>query len=478
MKKSFKFFVLALISIFILIPSVKAYTEDEIVNQIKGAETKSVEVINILTNWSNNYADSLEEILTKNFAKKLDTLDYAKQIDLIVAELRDNGKTAAANALSGKKSDIVSRLDYLKTTAKNVENFLNDNKGEGTINTKTDDVFIELKTFAKTIKSPTKTLLKIYYDKYYQQAVDKINNTNSVKQLRDAYDEALDTLESFSNIIDFLNTKSTSLQDIYNAYHLEDYEDYIREAVGDYYNRLKTDYDKLYKKLETKAQNILDEKIQKIVRDTDLSSDSSINNRNNKLWDIINYIEDIKSDVTTRFNNFNSKIKVAKVKTIATKYQNQIKDRLQEAIDYTKTYLIDNVVIKLKNSSDSSYITLNLKQEIVIYNSKNLSASTFLSKFTTNVGTLKNVKTYGSNIGTLSKLEDVYNGQTIKSIIVIVKGDIDPNGKFSITDVVNLCDQLFGKAKLSEYQKIAADMNSDSKYTITDVVKLCDLLFN
>ena len=478
MKKVLKIFVVAVISLFIVVPSVKAYTESEVVGKIQTAETKAVELINILTNWSNSYADSVEDILTKDFAKKLDVLDYGRQIDLIVAELNAKGKTSAANALSAQKSNILSKTDALKEISNAVESFLNDNKGEGAINTKTDDVFIELRNFARTIKSPTKNLLDIYYNKYYNKAVNKVNNASTVKEVRAVYDDAIEILESYSNIMEFVKTKSASLQDIYNAYHLEDYEDYVKEAVGDYYNRLKTDYQKLYNKLETKAQNILDQKIQKIVDNTNMSSDTSIANRNDKLWDIINYIEDFKSEANTKFNKLNSHIKVAKAKEIANKYEKQIKDRLDEAIAYTKTYLIDNLIIKLKNSSDSSYITLNLTKGIIIYNGKNLSASTFLSKFTSNYGTLKTASTYGSNIGTLSKLNAIYNGNTLKSLTVIVKGDIDPNGKFSITDVVNLCDQLFGKAKLSEYQKIAADMNSDSKYTITDVVKLCDLLFN
>ena len=147
-------------------------------------------------------------------------------------------------------------------------------------------------------------------------------------------------------------------------------------------------------------------------------------------------------------------------------------------MDYTETYIIDIFNIALKNKNDKSYINLDLQKGIIIYNSKNLSASTFASKFTATYGDLKTLNTYGSNIGTLSELAVFYNNNMIKDLTVIVKGDIDPNGKFSITDVVNLCNLLFGKAKLSEYQKIAADMNNDSKYSITDVVKLCDLLFN
>jgi len=61
---------------------------------------------------------------------------------------------------------------------------------------------------------------------------------------------------------------------------------------------------------------------------------------------------------------------------------------------------------------------------------------------------------------------------------IVVKGDVNPNGKFDITDVVNLCNELFDKVELNGMYFMASDMNDDGKIDITDVVKLCNLLFN
>ena len=55
---------------------------------------------------------------------------------------------------------------------------------------------------------------------------------------------------------------------------------------------------------------------------------------------------------------------------------------------------------------------------------------------------------------------------------LIVIGDIDGNGKISITDLVRL--KLFSVSILipNDIEKIASDMNGDGKISITDLVQL------
>ncbi len=56
--------------------------------------------------------------------------------------------------------------------------------------------------------------------------------------------------------------------------------------------------------------------------------------------------------------------------------------------------------------------------------------------------------------------------------LCIVKGDIDGNGKISITDVVKANLYSVHIQTPNDMQKIAADINEDGKITITDVVQL------
>ena len=67
--------------------------------------------------------------------------------------------------------------------------------------------------------------------------------------------------------------------------------------------------------------------------------------------------------------------------------------------------------------------------------------------------------------------------EILKTLLVIVKGDVNPSGRIDITDVVNVCNKMFGKLTLSDYQFIAADMNNDSKIDITDIVMICNRMF-
>ena len=71
----------------------------------------------------------------------------------------------------------------------------------------------------------------------------------------------------------------------------------------------------------------------------------------------------------------------------------------------------------------------------------------------------------------------LYNDTLIKELTLIVKGDVNPSGRIDITDIVNVCNKMFGKQSLDLYQTQSADMNDDSKIDITDIVLLCNMLF-
>ncbi len=58
-----------------------------------------------------------------------------------------------------------------------------------------------------------------------------------------------------------------------------------------------------------------------------------------------------------------------------------------------------------------------------------------------------------------------------KSYTLVVKGDVNGDGRITITDVVALQSHVVGKQTLTGAYKEAADLNGDTNITITDVVK-------
>ena len=125
------------------------------------------------------------------------------------------------------------------------------------------------------------------------------------------------------DIVNKLFNKSDEFMTIYNDYHLEDYDDLFKDYFGNYYRTLKKDYYKLYDKLENKYQAILEKKVKEIVDNTDLTSDASITNRNNKLYELIDEIDLTWNKLNTRFNNIDSKIKIASIKKYTKEYQTE-----------------------------------------------------------------------------------------------------------------------------------------------------------
>ena len=93
----------------------------------------------------------------------------------------------------------------------------------------------------------------------------------------------------------------------------------------------------------------------------------------------------------------------------------------------------------------------------------------------------------GSTVDQLGKRAKVYDGKKEvtsgelatgmtavvgkKTYTLVVTGDVNGDGKITITDVVALQSHVLGKQTLEGAYKEAADLNGDGKITVTDVVK-------
>ena len=69
-------------------------------------------------------------------------------------------------------------------------------------------------------------------------------------------------------------------------------------------------------------------------------------------------------------------------------------------------------------------------------------------------------------------VEYAANGEVIQTLTVVVTGDVNGDGKISITDLVQINSHLLKKNELSGAAASAADVNADGKISITDLVQI------
>lgn len=471
MKRNICFIILLISIIFIPFNKVTAasYTQEEVVERIKISSTKVKDLLQDLIDYENNNKTAIKSLMNKTFLESTENLSFEKNIDRVIKELNDNGYPSASNELKTLKPKLLENYNYYQETLKITKNYLEETKDLGV--TGNLDIFIEVRQILKDNKDKISEFGRQYYNIGFEYVTDNLDKI-SFKQAVSEFDYIFEL-----DIVNKIFSTSEEYMNLYNDYHLEDYEDLIKDYLRTYYQTLKKDYSKLYDKLEEKYQTKLEEKVNKIVQDTDLSSDESITNRNNKLYDLINEINDVNNTLNNRFTEINSKIKIDIIKTYTKDYQNEIIDRLDNASKYVEEYILDNIKISLKNQNDSNILLINTARQMIIYNGVNLDVE-IVEKLVSNYGFLKAVNLFNNKIGTGSKVQIINNDLVLKEYLFIVKGDVNPSGKLDITDVVTMANKMFGKTTLNEYQTIAADMNDDSKIDITDVVLLCNKLFN
>jgi len=56
-------------------------------------------------------------------------------------------------------------------------------------------------------------------------------------------------------------------------------------------------------------------------------------------------------------------------------------------------------------------------------------------------------------------------------VTIVVTGDVNGDGRITITDVVKLQNKVAGASSLTGAYALAGDINGDGKITITDVVQ-------
>lgn len=125
----------------------------------------------------------------------------------------------------------------------------------------------------------------------------------------------------------------------------------------------------------------------------------------------------------------------------------------------------------------------NIYEEGDIYIS-NISDKTSLGDFLTNIETNGTIEILKLNGDKLNSNEYVGTGMTLKVtkdeeeviLKIAVIGDLDGNGKVTITDLSELNKSIIGTKKFQAEYAIAADLNKDNKLSITDLSMLNKIL--
>ena len=339
------------------------------------------------------------------------------------------------------------------------------------------DIYYKMRSVFRNSKESINNLIRIYYNLYYNEVQNKIDTFSSYSELNDLYDKYSNMVEG--TMFSKFKQKLDRAKNFYISNNVEIYEPIIKDEFRGYYTTLKSDFDALYTKLENKLQQILDDRLNEIINPVDKTNVKQVIEANKKIYNIMDKINEVKADANdkiTRVNNYFDGISA--FATYASEYETKVIDRFTEAYEYAKSKLIKlDLLVTLKDERDKNIIKIDNENGIIIYDSSDLEPSTLINKLFVNYGEFTAVNTYSGKIGTKSSLSVYYETDLLKDFLVVVRGDISPDAKRDITDLVKLCDKMYGLVELDAIETLAADFDDNSTIDITDLVNLCDRIY-
>ena len=489
MKKKLR---LLLLFLLFLVPTIKAETLTESTNNyITQMNEMTINVkakMNSLNSWMQDYKDEVVAVLDQNLMDSLlneiSSENYAGSIELLIDALTDANYLEAANKLD--QIDLGNSIaDYLELE-ENLLKFINDNSSSLNIIDGTEEgvdclfnlydamnaSYDELKTSITNNFEKLSTLLGSVFEKY----LDKIK-TISNQELAEIFAEYKDYL----GFIDEMVTK-------YNQAFTK-YEDVLKKVIGNeatLSNRLKdkvaSDVKTLISKYEAKIKaplnDFIEDRWSKLKADVAavVSSDDTILNRNARLYSRMDKIEEINNDITKEVNatiaNVNSSFIKNKMKSLLTKTNNELND----AIAYIEeNLLIGDYDIKLIKNHDSS-LTIDRARELIIVD-KIFKVNDFQRQIilaNEGFGILKYNFNNLANVATKSLVTVTENDEVMKKYTVVVKGDVDSNGRITVTDVLETAHAALKSRTFDEFEFIAADLDYSNRITVTDVLEIAN----
>ena len=242
----------------------------------------------------------------------------------------------------------------------------------------------------------------------------------------------------------------------------------MRDDVQKLIDNCKANYESTLDDFIKVRQAKLEEAVNKVI-----ANNKTTKEKNQELYNKITEVKTIKDKFNTNFDSI-----IAGVDTpIITKELNSFKvkanNEFAAAIKYIEDHIIiDEYDIKLASESIAD-IKIDRVRELVILD-KVFEIDDFKSKIVlaNNAGILGfDIKTT-LNVGTNSKITVKEAEELKKEYLIILKGDVDGNGRITVTDVVKTAYAALGENIFNEFETIAADIDENARVTVTDVVKI------
>lgn len=489
MKKIFKMF---LISFLILVPVVKAETltesTEKYVAEINELTLETKGKLNLLTNWFKTYNSELTEVidesLGKSLVEKIENESYTEFINELANALNSSGYEAASMSLKNIK--LETSIDNYLTLEEELITFLDTNSANmNIINGTEEGVDCTFKLYDAIMAS---------YDTIKPAIKSSFNELSAI--FADILDEAIMQLEELSNselteIFEKYEEYSIVLSNLITNFSttLDEYEVVLSELVGNesvlldrFKNKLRNDIKSILNSCETKLSEPIDSFIEdrwlKLELDVDnvVNSDDTISNKNNRLYNRIDTINNVNDKFTIALNEIMDKADSSLVSEKIKKILNKVNKEFDAAIKYIEDHLVvGDYDIKLIENHDKN-ITLNRAQELII-----LDKLFTIESFKTQVllanegfGVLNFKISTKNNVGTKSVVQVLNNDVEMKKYTVVVKGDVDSNGRITVTDVLETASAALQAKTFDDIEFIAADLDDSERITVTDVLEIAN----
>lgn len=485
MKKALKILVVLLLCVGVNV-SAKTLKEEttSLINSMDTLQTESKDKIATFNKWlANNEAyvvKVLDKDLTTGMAEAFKASDYKQVLNLLEKALDNHGFKDQSNSLKNIK--LAEFIDEYLALKDDLTTFVNKNKAALNIKTGTSegiecslDFYDKIVESYDDLKEEISTLLA-EIGKLFGKFLSK--NINSGLNLSNQ--ELISKLENYENYTGIINDVIKRIYAIFNEYEsvftkimsenafITRFKNKMRDDVQKLIDNCKANYESTLDDFIKVRQAKLEEAVNKVI-----ANNKTTKEKNQELYNKITEVKTIKDKFNTNFDSI-----IAGVDTpIITKELNSFKvkanNEFAAAIKYIEDHIIiDEYDIKLASESITD-IKIDRVRELVILD-KVFEIDDFKSKLVlaNNAGILGfDIKTT-LNVGTNSKITVKEAEELKKEYLIILKGDVDGNGRITVTDVVKTAYAALGENIFNEFETIAADIDENARVTVTDVVKI------
>lgn len=485
MKKALKILVVLFLCVGVNV-SAKTLKEEttSLINSMDTLQTESKDKIAAFNKWlANNEAyvvKVLDKDLTTGMAEAFKASDYKQVLNLLEKALGNHGFKDQSNSLKNIK--LAEFIDEYLALKDDLTTFVDKNKDALNIKTGTSEgIECSLDFYDKIVESyddlneEISTLLA-EIGKLFGKFLSK--NINSGLNLSNQ--ELISKLENYENYTGTINDVIKRIYAIFNEYEnvftkimsenafITRFKNKMRDDVQKLIDNCKANYESTLDDFIKARQAKLEEAVNKVI-----ANNKTTKEKNQELYNKITEVKTIKDKFNTNFDSIIAGVDTSIITKELNSFKVKANNEFAAAIKYIEDHIIiDEYDIKLASESITD-IKIDRVRELVILD-KVFEIDDFKSKLVlaNNVGILGfDIKTT-LNVGTNSKITVKEAEELKKEYVIILKGDVDGNGRITVTDVVKAAYAALGENIFNEFETIAADIDENARVTVTDVVKI------